>query len=304
MAVSGPIAVPMTHPRTLPRLFEASVERFPGLAMMLEKRGDRYEGTTYAQMRPRVHRFAAGLLSLGLAAGDRVALVAEGRNDWVMAELGILYCGAVNVPISVKIDELADLAFRLRHAGCRMVIVSRSQVEKIRAMKRELPDLMLTIVLDPLDAYDADEMEAAAVSARGESFLADRREAFDAQWQSVAERDPANICYTSGTTADPKGIILTHRNGQDAVLRLIEAELASYRDGGEHAGLFPGRWIPSVVAVLDEPFTEQNHLLNSTLKMVRGKILERYQGRIDELYTPQGRPILNDRNRAAIASLG
>ena len=142
----------MSEPRTLPWLFEHSVARYAGTVMLLEKRGDRYEATTYAEMRERVHRFAAGLLSLGLDKGDRVALISEGRNDWVMAELGILFCGAVNVPISVKIDELADLKFRLLHAGCRMAIVSQPQVGKIRAIRHDLPELKLTIVLDTLEA--------------------------------------------------------------------------------------------------------------------------------------------------------
>lgn len=202
----------MSNPRTLPWLFETSVERFADLTMLLEKRGERYEGTTYARTRERVHRFAAGLMSLGLAKGDRAALIAEGRSDWVTAELGILYCGAINVPVSVKIEELDDLKFRLLHAGCRMVIVSRGQVEKIRAIKAGLPDLALTIVLDPLDAFGADEVPASEVLRRGEDLLRRDRGAFDARWQSVAEADCANICYTSGTTADPKGILLTHRN--------------------------------------------------------------------------------------------
>ncbi|MGE5199937.1 MAG: AMP-dependent synthetase/ligase [Rhodospirillaceae bacterium] len=202
----------MTHPRTLPRLFETSAERFAATVMLLEKRGDRYEGTTYAEMRDLVHRFAAGLMSLGLAKGDRVALISEGRNDWVMAELGILYCGAINVPVSVKLDELDDLRFRLLHAGCRMAIVSRSQAGKIRAVRRDLPELALTIVLDPMDALEADEMPAPDVLRRGDAWLSGGREDFDLRWQSVAEGDCANICYTSGTTADPKGIMLTHRN--------------------------------------------------------------------------------------------
>jgi len=202
----------MTNPRTLPWLFETSADRFSGLTMLLEKRGERYEATTYAEMRVRVHRFAAGLMSLGLGKGDRAALIAEGRNDWVMAELGILYCGAVNVPVSVKIDELDDLKFRLLHAGCRIAIVSQSQVGKIRAVKNDLPELTLTVVLDALESFGADEVPAAEVLRQGDALLADRAGEFTSRWQSVAEGDYANICYTSGTTADPKGILLTHRN--------------------------------------------------------------------------------------------
>ncbi len=204
--------------RTLPRLFETSVERHANRVFLLEKRGGRYEGTTYAQARAKVHRFAAGLAGLGLQKGDRVALIAEGRNDWVIAELGILYCGAVNVPISVKIDELADLKFRLMHAGCKMAIVSQGHVGKIRRIRNDLPELQVTIVLDAIDgaasvpAEGPDELAAEAVLARGDACLAAGRAAFDALWRSVGECDAANICYTSGTTADPKGIVLTHRN--------------------------------------------------------------------------------------------
>jgi long-chain acyl-CoA synthetase len=213
----------MPHARTLPWLFETSVERFSGRIMMLEKRGGRYEGTTYADMRVRVHRFAAGLLSLGLEKGDRVALISEGRNDWVMAELGILFCGAVNVPVSIKIDELADLEFRLLHAGCRMAIVSQSQVGKIRAIKDDLPELSLTIVLDALESFEVDEMPAADLLRQGEAYLRERPGSLDTRWQSIEEGDYVNICYTSGTTADPKGIVLTHRNYTANVEQGVEA---------------------------------------------------------------------------------
>ena len=87
------------------------------------------------------------------------------------------------------------------------------------------------------------------------------------------------------------------------MLRLLEAELARHREGGDLAGAFPGRWLPSAVAVLGEGFTEQNHMLNSTMKMVRGKIVEFYRTRFDYLYTPEGRSILNAQNRAIVARL-
>ena len=206
-------AIPETAaPRTLPRLFEDSVARFPDNVLMWEKRGDAYEPLTYAEMRKLVHRFAAGLIALGLRKGDRVALISEGRNDWVMSELGILFIGAIDVPISVKVDELSDLKFRLAHSGCRMAVVSRGQVDKIRKIKGDLPELEKTIVLDPLRAFEADEVLDEDVLKMGDEYLAKNRSEFEARRQAVGEGDYANICYTSGTTADPKGIILTHRN--------------------------------------------------------------------------------------------
>ncbi|NMD10317.1 MAG: AMP-binding protein, partial [Acidobacteria bacterium] len=85
----------MTEPRTLPRLLETSADRFPGNPLLWEKKTDVYEPMTYARTRERVHAFGAGLMSLGLNKGDRVALISEGRNDWVVSEMGILYCGAI-----------------------------------------------------------------------------------------------------------------------------------------------------------------------------------------------------------------
>jgi long-chain acyl-CoA synthetase len=198
--------------RTLPGLFEESVRAYPGNVLIWEKRGPRYEPTSYAAMRPVVHRFAAGLMSLGLGKGDRAALISEGRKDWLMSELGILYIGAVNVPVSVRVDELGDLKFRLSHSGCRMVVVSRSQLAKIRQIRRDLPDLARIVLLDEADDLGPDEIPAAEVLRLGEEFLTTRRDDLEAAAAAVREGDPANICYTSGTTADPKGIVLTHRN--------------------------------------------------------------------------------------------
>ncbi len=158
--------------RTLPRLFEESVAKYPDNILMWEKPADAYEATTYRDMRERVRAFAAGLMGLGLGKGDRVALISEGRNDWVMSELGILYAGAVDVPVSVKIEELADLKFRLAHSGCRMVVVSASQVEKVRRIKHDLAELETTVVLDRLACPEPDEVYAGDVLDRGKEWLA------------------------------------------------------------------------------------------------------------------------------------
>ena len=197
---------------TLIELFETSVRRYPNNVLLREKQDSTYHGTTYAQTREAVYTFAAGLMSLGVEKGDRIALISEGRNDWVISELGILYAGAINVPLSVKLQEGNDLSFRLAHAGCRMAIVSAAQAPKLRQIRNSLPALECVIVLDTPANLLPGEKTASEVHARGKEFLAVHRDRFDARRASVQQGDPANICYTSGTTADPKGIILTHRN--------------------------------------------------------------------------------------------
>lgn len=200
------------HINTIPELFENSVAKYSENIALWEKRTDRFEGMTYHDLREKVYCLAAGLLSMGIRKGDRIGLISEGRNDWVISELGILYAGAVNVPISVKVDELSDLKFRLSHSGCRFIIVSGGQNRKVRQIKKDLADLEKVIVMDRQDSTDADEMALEELIAFGREFLFKNKKLIDETWQSVKGDDPANICYTSGTTADPKGIVLTHRN--------------------------------------------------------------------------------------------
>jgi len=91
--------------------------------------------------------------------------------------------------------------------------------------------------------------------------------------------------------------------GQDAALKKLDDEIAAFKEGGKFGGIFPNRWLPAAITVLGEGFTEQNHFMNSTLKMVRGKITSFYQNRIEFLYTAEGKDICNHQNRNIISRL-
>lgn len=198
--------------RTIPNLFEESVKKFYNNPLMWKKSDGSYNSISYSEMKEFVYLFACGMLTLKLQKGDRVTLLSEGRNEWVMSELAVLYCGAVNVPVSVKIDELNDLKFRIAHSESKFVIVSQNHLEKIRKIKNDLPDLEKVIVLDNITEKESDEITKDEILFRGKEFLKSYKNEFDKIWQNINENDYANICYTSGTTADPKGIILSHRN--------------------------------------------------------------------------------------------
>jgi len=87
------------------------------------------------------------------------------------------------------------------------------------------------------------------------------------------------------------------------VIQLIESQIDQFLAGGKYDDLFPHRWLPSTFAVIDEGFTEDNHLLNSTLKIVRPKINERFKDIIDYMYTPQGKSIFNDLNIKTVKNI-
>ncbi|MBN2347451.1 MAG: AMP-binding protein [Bacteroidales bacterium] len=198
--------------KTINELFLASVDRYADNPFLLEKPNNHYVGTSYKEVKDSVFRCAAGLMSLGINKGDRLALLAAGCNNWVISELGILFAGAINVPLSVKLGEPNEIKFRLKHSGTKMVIVSKTQAEKVESIKKDLPELKKIILLDAKESYKKDEIFFNDILLLGDEYLKNNREKFELRYKSIAPDDYANICYTSGTTADPKGIILSHRN--------------------------------------------------------------------------------------------
>ena len=101
--------------------------------------------------------------------------------------------------------------------------------------------------------------------------------------------------------AKSQGLDPASREGREAMLKKIQSEIDSYKKGGAHEGLFPERWLPAAVVICDEPFTIANRMLNSTMKMVRGKVEEHYADRIAYAYTPEGKQLLNERNLASLS---
>ena len=191
---------------------EQYTREYSSLTFLREKVDGVWTETSFEETREESYRIGAGLMQLGLKKGDKVALLSQGRNLWITSELGILYAGGVNVPLSIKLTESTDLLFRIQHSDSRYVIVSEQQLGKIRNIIADCPKVEKVIVLDPIADYRENEMAISDVIAMGKAYLKEHMEDFKAVYESIQPDDYANISYTSGTTADPKGILLTHRN--------------------------------------------------------------------------------------------
>ncbi|MBE6235178.1 MAG: long-chain fatty acid--CoA ligase [Bacteroidales bacterium] len=193
---------------------EKYVAKFSKNPFLWEKNLDTnvWEPTTYEETLKKAKRIAAGLMALGVQKGEKVSYLSEGRDMWVIGELGVLYAGAVNVPLSIKLGEANDLVFRVKHSDSKYVITSKFQLPKIRTILPDCPMVEKVIIFDRVDDMKENEIYIGDVIEMGDKFLAEHEDLFIQRYRSIGPDDYANISYTSGTTADPKGILLTHRN--------------------------------------------------------------------------------------------
>ena len=204
----------MAERLTIIDFVEKYVAKYSKNPFLWEKNLDtnKWEPTTYEETLAKAKRIAAGLMALGVQKGEKISYLSEGRDMWVIGELGVLYAGAVNVPLSIKLGETNDLVFRVKHSDSKYVITSKFQLAKIRKVLPECPMVEKVIIFDRIDDMKENEMYIGDIIEMGDKFLAEHEDMFIQRYQSIGPDDYANISYTSGTTADPKGILLTHRN--------------------------------------------------------------------------------------------
>ena len=182
----------------------------------------------------RVRAMSLGLSSLGLRPGDRVAVVSDSRPEWVISDLAILTAGAVTVPIYPTLSA-PQLWYILAESGARFAIVSTAaQVGKLREVTRGLDDLEAVIVMDGTaegEGFKVLRMEEVAAAGRealaGDPQAAARHEAFA---RGIDAECLATIVYTSGTTGDPKGVMLSHRNIMSNVVGTLDVFLMDSSD--------------------------------------------------------------------------
>ncbi|WP_319480500.1 AMP-binding protein [uncultured Draconibacterium sp.] len=197
--------------KTIVALFETAVANYPDNPYLWEKTNGEYQPTTYKQTREKVLDLAAGLIQLGFKKGDRAALIADGRNDWIISELGMLYAGGINVPLSIRLQN-NELAFRIKHSGSKYIFVSKLHAEKVEEIRDELPELEKVVYIDGKKNPGKNDIDYKELLAAGAKFRKENTELTEQVWKEIEPDDVANISYTSGTTADPKGIMLTHLN--------------------------------------------------------------------------------------------
>jgi long-chain acyl-CoA synthetase len=212
VAVEPEVAV-----RTLADLPFHVMGRFPKPLLVGRCRSEGVDGLSSKELFERIRDLSLGLQSLGVTAGDRVAIVAESRPEWLLADLAILAVGGVTVPIYATLAA-AQARYILNDSSARVAVVStRLQLEKIQQVRHELPALEAIVLMDGWrDADTPSVISFAQLAERGHARLAGSEWGTAREFQTAARAvrpdDLATIIYTSGTTGEPKGVMLTHGN--------------------------------------------------------------------------------------------
>ena len=212
---------------TLNEFFQETVAKYGPKVALRYKDNKVFRDITYRELALRVQEMASGLAAMGIGKGDKVALLSENRPEWAISDLAVLSLGGVVVPIYPTLPA-AQVAYITGNSEAKALIVSDAkQLKKAREARKELPGLQLLVTMDAEPASDDAMLHTfASLLEKGqEKPLGDK--AFEALWKAVEPEDTASLVYTSGTTGDPKGAMLTHRNftsNVDAALKFFATD--------------------------------------------------------------------------------
>ena len=215
--------------KTIPELFEYLTEDFgkkTDKPLMKRKVEGKYEGVSYSEFEKETDGFAFGLATLGLKAGDKVAIISENRPEWVYSDMAILNLGGIDIPIYPSLTA-DSIEFILTNSDSRGVIVSNKfQLNKILKIRDKLKNLQFTIVMNESDMLnDVSALYTFRdIQEMGEIFKTNHPNYVSESRKNINEDDLCTIIYTSGTTGEPKGVMLTHKN----ILSNVRAALNSF----------------------------------------------------------------------------
>jgi long-chain acyl-CoA synthetase len=232
-STAAPVTAAATAARTIADVIPRAVAEHPQTAAVRYKREGSWHDVTYAELGEIVQEIALGLIDLGIEKGERVCILANTRPEWSYADMALTETGAVVVPIYQTNSPEECLWVMSDSEACAIVCEDEQQLAKIAAVRDQLPQLRLVIVMDPPAGADgeeagrtngagvaagmsaialAEELSAIALDDVRERGRARSPEELHARRASIAPADPYTFIYTSGTTGPPKGCVLTHAN--------------------------------------------------------------------------------------------
>ncbi len=209
--------------RTVFSLLDDACLKYSDKPYLSQKNNAGWERTTFQQAKDKSLILASALIELGIVYEDKIAILSEAKADWVISEFAALYVGAISVPLSIKLLP-EEVPFRVNHSDSKLFVISENTLEKVISQwsKYEYQNLKLIVLDKPSEKishlckkYHFEEDQLLFVDdlyKLGEDKLFVNKTKIVEITNAIKEDDVVTISYTSGTTGNPKGIMLTHLN--------------------------------------------------------------------------------------------
>jgi long-chain acyl-CoA synthetase len=197
---------------TINRMFLNRIDEGGDSVRYLVPRDGTWEPMTYREVGAAAREMACGLMSLGIAKGEKVAILSSTRVEWTLADIACILCGLITVPIYPS--SLPDqVEYILSHSGSRAAFVEdESQWNKLAGARGKLPELSAVILFTGNPHGKEGAIGIADLRARGTEYRAAHPDALAARMEELRPEDDLTIIYTSGTTGPPKGALIRHSN--------------------------------------------------------------------------------------------
>lgn len=181
-------------------------------AFGIKTTGRIFETKTFQETYEMATNLGYALLNLGILPGDRIAIIADNRYEWILADLAIMMVGACDVPRGADVTDF-DITYILNHAEVKTIFIENKKVlELIRKNQANLPLLEKIIIFESSNTLPENCFNLYDLVEKGKEFRKLRPNEMDEKINSIQENDLFTIIYTSGTTGQPKGVMLTHKN--------------------------------------------------------------------------------------------
>ena len=209
--------------QTILTMLNRAVEKYGDHTYLANKSDEGWDEIGFFETKEIALKIARALVKRGYSKGNPFTIISEGRSEWVISELAAIMIGGISVPLSLKL--LADeIPFRVNHSESKVIFFSHITLDKVLSVKDDFDEDLLYVYLDD-DMKNLDRLSVDSSLNFGENLITFKGlieegenagsgvvAALDVIMEDIEEDDVITICYTSGTTSNPKGIMLTHKN--------------------------------------------------------------------------------------------
>jgi long-chain acyl-CoA synthetase len=217
------------EPSTLVDVFRQVAKTHPRPDTLNYKHNGQWASISSAELLARAQKIAAGLYSIGLRHGDRLALLSDSRVEWTLVDAGCIFAGVIDVPIYPTLTP-PQVRYILKDSGASaLVLANAEKFTELSEILAECPQVRQVVIFDAENVNDPKVLTLEQLEARGAQLQIEDASLVDRLAGQTTPDDLATIIYTSGTTGEPKGVMLTHYN---LVTNLVDC--SGHLDFGEH----------------------------------------------------------------------